>query len=638
VSQRIRHSFGSFFARLLLGLLAVSVPVMIVLAVVLTRSAAGTLEESVGESFRLTADESSAQITKWLQERDSDVKILATLMTEPALGADASQDLKHFSDVYGAYAGIQVLDARGRILAGSHSTTRAILPPRSSVRERALRSAEMRTALRVDDAVRVLVSRQFTAAGGARRIVVADLKRAAIATFLAEADNGVAFTTLVVDAEKRVVAREGSELTAEQVASEGVGAVFTEHSARRALAGQSGWLRLDGWVAGYSPVKSLGWAVVTRQHDYIALADVTSQRRLAIVIVIAGIALTALFALLFARRVTRPITALAATSRHVTAGDLKARVTPAGPRELRDLAESFNGMVQGLDTLAGKVRTASAEISSSATQLAASSEELSATATEQSAAAVETSATMEELSRTSTSIAEGATAVAHQSAETRAVIAQADEDITASSVRTLALSDQVAQIGGILALINELADQTNLLALNAAIEAARAGEAGAGFAVVADEIRSLAERSKGSAKEIATIIQGTQAETNATVMAMEKGSAQLRRGVDLMDDVTEAISQVQHTTQQQEAAGVEVVATMESLTEGSRQTSSTIDEVAAAVGNLAALAADLATTAARSAGQQSTVDPMSEAPFTFGLTEPEATINGHAPLVTAGER
>jgi hypothetical protein len=179
VSQRIRHSFGSFFARLLLGLLAVSVPVMIVLAVVLTRSAAGTLEESVGESFRLTADESSAQITKWLQERDSDVKILATLMTEPALGADASQDLKHFSDVYGAYAGIQVLDARGRILAGSHSTTRAILPPRSSVRERALRSAEMRTALRVDDAVRVLVSRQFTGAGGARRIVVADLKRAA---------------------------------------------------------------------------------------------------------------------------------------------------------------------------------------------------------------------------------------------------------------------------------------------------------------------------------------------------------------------------------------------------------------------------------------------------------------------------
>jgi methyl-accepting chemotaxis protein len=291
-----------------------------------------------------------------------------------------------------------------------------------------------------------------------------------------------------------------------------------------------------------------------------------------------------------------------------------------------------------LDTLAGKVRTASAEISSSATQLAASSEELSATATEQSAAAVETSATMEELSRTSTSIAEGATAVARQSAETRAVIAQADEDITASSVRTLALSDQVAQIGGILALINELADQTNLLALNAAIEAARAGEAGAGFAVVADEIRSLAERSKGSAKEIATIIQGTQAETNATVMAMEKGSAQLRRGVDLMDDVTEAISQVQHTTQQQEAAGVEVVATMESLTEGSRQTSSTIDEVAAAVGNLAALAADLASTAARSAGQQATVDPASEPPFTFGLTEPEATINGHAPLVTAGER
>ncbi|MCA1684023.1 MAG: methyl-accepting chemotaxis protein [Actinobacteria bacterium] len=172
-------------------------------------------------------------------------------------------------------------------------------------------------------------------------------------------------------------------------------------------------------------------------------------------------------------------------------------------------------------------------------------------------------------------------------------MAQADEDIQASSERTLALADRVGEIGVILGLINDIADQTNLLALNAAIEAARAGESGAGFAVVADEVRSLAERSKRSAKEISVIVESAQSETNATVMAMGKGSKQLRGGLDLMEAVTDSTTQVRHTTEQQRTAVAEVVATMEAVTEGSRQVASAIEQVASAAANLAELASDL---------------------------------------------
>jgi methyl-accepting chemotaxis protein len=246
---------------------------------------------------------------------------------------------------------------------------------------------------------------------------------------------------------------------------------------------------------------------------------------------------------------------------------------------LRDIARPFH--------------SAGVNIRSNVDQLSAVVQRLAATTAEQSSGVAETTATMEELARAAASIAETVDRVATQADTTRNNLEQAQFDIRASGERTLALADRVGEVGVTIALINEIADQTNLLALNAAIEAARAGDGGRGFAVVADEVRRLAERSKASAADIAKVIEGAQAESNATVVNMERSARQMQEGLSLLGEVADATARVRLTTQQQRSATEQVVVTMEQISSSSGQVSATAQQIAASAGELASLAADL---------------------------------------------
>jgi len=100
------------------------------------------------------------------------------------------------------------------------------------------------------------------------------------------------------------------------------------------------------------------------------------------------------------------------------------------------------------------------------------------------------------------------------------------------------------EIGKILNVIDDITDQTTLLALNAAILAAQAGEHGRGFSVVADEIKSLAERTSFSTKEIAFLIQAVQQEMKDAVQAMDEGLGSVEDGFKVTKEAGDALNKI----------------------------------------------------------------------------------------------
>ena len=604
--RRRTNALGRLDVRLTLGILAVALPVMAGLTVLLVSKSSSSLTASAESEMESTARAVVLRVEDWLGERREDMAVIADQAALSTDDSDLEELLREFDERSGSYLLVEVTDLNGVPTSTSRSG-KSVDPSREEwFRLAAGGQSVISSPTGRSGGVDWVIAEPILSAQGAPAGVVVGYLDISLLPKLLNPELQSGREVVAVDSDRQLVYATSMGEVADGTALLAAGALTTYVSSRGVQLGldgdvgsaRSNNLRGTPVIEGYDKVDGLGWVVLAQEPTASILAPVHRQRTLALQLMVIGILITIGFGIGFARWITGPLLTLTKAARDAALGRLDVRVEPKGSKELRLLATSQNTMLANCEQLVGQLTTAGVEVNSAASELSASSDELAATTTQQSAAVTQASATTEELARASSAIADTVDEVAAQTAETRDNLERAKADIELSSERTLALAGRVQDIGELLTLINDIADQTNLLALNAAIEAARAGEEGRGFAVVAEEVRRLAERSKGSAGDIAIIVDGVREETNATVMAMEKGAKQMQAGLLLLERVTDAAGQVRLTTQQQRSATSQVVETMEQLTDASRQVSATAQQIAAAAGNLADLAGNLETTAA----------------------------------------
>lgn len=302
--------------------------------------------------------------------------------------------------------------------------------------------------------------------------------------------------------------------------------------------------------------------------------DSSNNMQLVVAIIDIVLFVLALGAAIFlARRISRPLAAVAASAQNIAAGDLRtSSISYDGNDEIADLIQAFSKMTANLRSLVQQIGDSSAHVAATSEQLAASAEQSSqasnqvassiadtAEGTQRQAVTVDAAfGLVQQINEGTQEGAKGAEAAAEIAkkavgAAQKGSIAvdttiqqmnNIEEKVTNSALLIGILGERSKSIGQIVDTISGIAGQTNLLALNAAIEAARAGDQGRGFAVVADEVRKLAEQSQLAAKQISELISAIQTDTEQAVSAMNDGTQEVKRGSAVVVTASEAFKEI----------------------------------------------------------------------------------------------
>ncbi|KYG66537.1 hypothetical protein AZI86_05690 [Bdellovibrio bacteriovorus] len=237
-------------------------------------------------------------------------------------------------------------------------------------------------------------------------------------------------------------------------------------------------------------------------------------------------------------------------------------------------------LIKKMTSFAERIQSAGESLASASGQLSAASQSLASGATESAASLEETVASLEELSsmvKLNSENAHKASTLSKDSLENSRKGAESAKKLTASMN---ALKDSSKKMEEVIQVIDDIAFQTNLLALNASVEAARAGEMGKGFAVVAEAVRTLAQRSADSAKDISVMIKESVERINEGGQIAHESGKIIEGFLAAASAVDEINSNISQASQEQSQGISQINQAMNNVDQSSQLNAQVAQEVA----------------------------------------------------------
>jgi len=272
------------------------------------------------------------------------------------------------------------------------------------------------------------------------------------------------------------------------------------------------------------------------------ISDASRAQWISAIAVLVVVGLSALFGWLLRRSIVLPLRQASDAAAVVARGDITVRMQTQRTDEIGQLLTALDKMVESLHYVVTEVRDSGESIHVASSEVAAGNTDLS----------MRTEHAASNLQQTAASIAQLAQMVAANADSTR-------------QANVLAL---------------------NATEVNAAVEAARAGEQGRGFAVVASEVRGLAGRSANAAREIKALISDSVAKVSDGAKLVVTAGSTMGDIVHSVERVTTLMSEINEASSEQSTQIGQVSQAVDQLDHMTQQNAALVEEGAAAAQSL----------------------------------------------------
>lgn len=249
------------------------------------------------------------------------------------------------------------------------------------------------------------------------------------------------------------------------------------------------------------------WIVTYAMNEDEIFEQIRTTIVITLLVAFASIVVLIVIMFMFARSITKPLNIVVEEAKEIEEGRLIMHRRKVNRKdEIGELSTSFHNMKYKLIEIIETSLNESAKMAQAANSLATGNKDLAEKAESTAGNLEETGSFMEEIAAAITVSINNSVKGNEMMNDCKIAIENA-ASVVEETVRSISeVNADSEKIKNIIKVIEGIAFQTNILALNAAVEAARAGDQGKGFAVVASEVRSLAQSSQDSAKDITELI------------------------------------------------------------------------------------------------------------------------------------